>query len=195
LIEEGQSPPKRRYAIWVSMVSLLITIALCIAVVYYWDNVRGVERWGYLGIVIINIFAGATMIVPVPAIPIVFTMGSILEPWMVGACAGFGEAIGAIFIYLQGYGGRSLAPGAAGNRYLARLIGWVERRGTIAIFTMSSVFDPFFYPVTVAIGMLKFQLWKFFLATWAGKTVKGMIVSYLGYLGLGSILRAFGIAV
>jgi membrane protein DedA with SNARE-associated domain len=185
----------RRYAIWVSIVSLLVTVALCITVVYYWDYVREVERWGYLGIILINVLAGATMLVPVPALPIVFTMGSILDPWVVGICAGFGEAVGAIFIYLQGYGGRAIVPDAARNRYIARMIGWVEKRGTLAIFMMSSFFDPFFYPVTVAIGMLKFQVWKFFLATWAGKTVKGMIVAYLGYLGLGAILRAFGIAV
>ncbi|MEW6143085.1 MAG: VTT domain-containing protein [Chloroflexota bacterium] len=185
----------RRSAIWVSVLSVMVTLALCIAVVYYWDYVREVQNWGYLGILVISIFAGATMIVPVPALPIVFTMGSILNPAAVGAAAGFGEAIGAIFIYLQGYGGRAIVPDVARNRYVAKLITWVERRGTVAIFMMSSVFDPFFYPVTVAIGMLKFQIWKFFLATWAGKTVKGMIVAYLGYLGLGAILRAFGIAV
>lgn len=173
----------------------MVTLTLCITVIHYWDYVREIRSWGYLGILIINVFAGATMIVPVPALPIVFTMGSILNPAAVGAAAGLGEAIGAIFIYLQGYGGRAIVPDVAKNRYVARLISWVERRGTIAVFMMSSVFDPFFYPVTVAIGMLKFQLWKFFLATWAGKTVKGMIVACLGYFGLGAILRAFGIAV
>lgn len=189
------SIPRRRYGIWVSILAAMVTLALCLAVIYYWDYVREIRSWGYLGIIVINIFAGATMIVPVPALPIVFTMGSILNPAVVGAAAGLGEAIGSIFIYLQGYGGRAIIPDVAKNRHMARLIAWVERRGTIAIFMMSSIFDPFFYPVTVAIGMLKFQIWKFFLAAWAGKTVKGMFVAYLGYFGLGAILRAFGIAV
>jgi membrane protein DedA with SNARE-associated domain len=40
---------------------------------------------------------------------------------------------------------------------------------------------------------MRFHFWKFFLAIWAGKTVQGLVLSYLGYYGLRSILRYFGV--
>jgi membrane protein DedA with SNARE-associated domain len=41
--------------------------------------------------------------------------------------------------------------------------------------------------------MLRFGWVRFFFATWAGRTVKGMALAYLGYFGLGSILRWLGV--
>lgn len=186
----------RRTAIWVSLLALLVTIGLCFLVVYYWEAVTDLSSYGYAGIVFINILAGATMVVPVPALFFVFTFGSLpgFSPLLVGACAGFGEALGAIVIYLTGYGGRAYLASKQGRRVM-NMVDWVKRRGTIAVFAMSAFFNPFFYPVTIPIGAMRWQLWKFFLATWAGKTIKGLFVAYLGYYGLGSLLRALGIAI
>jgi len=181
----------RTRGFWVGGIALAVTIGLCLFVVYYWDEVQSLSSYGYLGVLVINIVAGGTMIVPVPGLLVVFTMGSVLHPALVGLAAGLGEAAGAMIIYLTGWSGRGIVQGSR-NPYVARVVAWVERRGTLAVFTMSAVFNPFFYPVTIAIGALRYQLWKFFLATWAGKTIKGLAVAYLGYLGLGSILRALG---
>jgi uncharacterized membrane protein YdjX (TVP38/TMEM64 family) len=189
-----KSGPGRRLAVWVSILALLLTVALCLAVVYYWEEVRQVQSYGLLGILAINILAGGTMLIPVPGLLVTFTAGGVLPPALVGVASGLGEAIGAMAIYFTGYGGRAIVQGSK-RPFVQKMVGWVERRGTVAVFAMSAVFNPFYYPVCIAIGALKYQAWKFFLATWAGKTVKGLVVSYLGYLGLGSVLRAFGIPV
>jgi membrane protein DedA with SNARE-associated domain len=42
-------------------------------------------------------------------------------------------------------------------------------------------------------GAKRYNFWKFFLVCWAGKMVEASVISYLGYFGLRSILRYFGI--
>lgn len=183
---------KREYLI--SVVSLTITVALCVAVVVYWDFINQAQQFGYLGVFIISIFAGGTIVVPVPGLLVVFTMGSVLQPAIVGAAAGIGEAIGSITIYLTGHGGHS-ALKTINHGFTDRLERLIRRRGSIAVFLMSAIINPLFYPFTAVAGMLRFGLVRFFLLCWAGKTIKGMFIAYVGYFGLGSLLRWIGVVI
>lgn len=174
--------------------SLAITILACLAVVYYWEYIGRVQHYGYVGVFIISIFAGGTVLVPIPGILVVFTLGSILNPAIVGALAGLGEAAGSMGVYFTGYGGRLIFRNANHGLY-TRLSGWLQRHGSKAVFINSAIFNPLFYPFTAIAGMLRFGVFKFFLLCWAGKTFKGMIVAYLGYFGLRSILRWLGLPI
>ena len=178
----------------ISGVAITVTIGLCCAVVIFWDYIQSAKQYGYVGVFFISIFAGGTIFVPVPGLLVVFTMGSILHPAIVGAAAGLGEAIGSMTVYLTGYGGhgtlKTYSPGIA-----AKFESWINRHGGISIFLMSSIINPLFYPFTIIAGMLRFGLIKFFFLCWGGKTLKNCVVAYVGYFGLGSILRLFGIGV
>lgn len=171
--------------------ALAVTLALCVAVVIYWEYLGRFQQYEYLGVFIISILAGATVVVPVPSLIVVFTLGSVLAPAIIGALAGIGEASGSLVVYLTGYGGRKPSK-AISSRFNARFEDWIRRRGSLAVFLMSAVFNPLFYPFAVVAGMMRFALVKFFLLCWAGKTVKNMGVAYLGYFGLGSLLRWVG---
>lgn len=173
-------------------VALAATIALCVAVVFYWDYVRQAESYGYAGALIISILAGGTVVLPVPGILVIFTLGSVLNPAIVGAVAGLGEAIGSVGVYLTGYGGHR-ALKTVDHRVVRRFSDWIQHRGSVAVFAMSAIFNPLFFPFTAIAGMLRFGLIKFFFLCWAGKTVKGMIVAYAGYFGLRSLLRLLGV--
>ena len=183
-------PAKKEYL--VGGIALAITLALCVATIYYWDYVSEVQHYGYLGLFIISILAGGTVVVPVPGLLLVFTFGSVLNPAIVGTVAGLGEAIGSIAVYLTGYGGRT-ALQATDNQVVNKLTDWIRQRGSLTVFLMSAIFNPLFYPFTALAGMLRFGLVKFFFICWAGKAVKNMLVAYLGYLGLGSLLRWIGV--
>ena len=193
--ENRKSSRKREYL--VSAIGLVLVLALCVLVIIYWDYIQRAGRYGYLGVFIISIVTGGTILIPVPGLLVVFTLGSILEPYIVGALAGIGEAIGSIFIYLTGYGGRSGVKKLEkiDNRFTVKFEDWLHRRGSIAVFVMSSIINPLFFPFTAIAGAMRFGLPKFFFVCWAGKTVKGMAVAYLGYYGLGSILHWIGIGV
>jgi len=173
-------------------VALALTIACCIAVVIYWDYVRQAQHYGYLGAFVISILAGATVFVPIPGILVVFTLGSVLNPPLVGIVSGLGEAIGSIGIYLSGWGGQKAVQNI-NSKFLDRFADWIRRRGEIAVFLMSAILNPLFYPFTAIAGMLRFGLVKFFFLCWAGKSVKNIAIAYLGYFGLRSILRWVGV--
>ena len=167
----------------VGAISVIITIAIAVFIVRNLDVVRSLAGYGYAGLLVVSILAGGTVVVPIPGLALVFSLGGVLNPLWVGIVAGLGEALGAVTIYLTGMGGRT-AMQKRFPRFYPRMVDWVRRRGHMAVFLYSAVFNPFFYPLTLASGALRFGLWRFFFLSWAGKTVKGLTVAYAGYFGL-----------
>ena len=149
-------------------------------------------HWGYVGCFVISVLTNGTFILPGFGIVFTFTLGGVLEPAIVGAVAGIGEAVGAIGAYFTGYAGRGLFRDRDSGLYL-RLSNLVDRHGSKSIFVVSAVLSPLFYPFAVLLGTLRFGWVRFFLATWAGRTVKSMVIAYLGYFGLRSVLRWLGV--
>jgi membrane protein YqaA with SNARE-associated domain len=186
---------KRDYL--VSAAGLVFTLALCVLAIVYWDYIQITDRYGYFGVFIISILTGVTVLIPIPGLLVVFTLGSILEPFVVGVLAGIGEALGSVAVYVMGYGGHAAIEklDKIDHRLTNRFENWLHRRGAIAVFLMSSTINPLFYPFALVSGAMHFGVFKFFLMCWAGKTIKGMGVASLGYYGLGSILRLIGIGV
>jgi membrane protein YqaA with SNARE-associated domain len=173
-------------------------VFLAVAVVYYWEYVRALEGYGYVGVFLISVFGGATILAPVPMTPVVFAMGGVLKPWLVGAVAGLGETLGGLTIYLAGYGGGTalyLSKNGKIKSVYSRLEGWVERKGSLTLFILSAVLNPFFYPAALAAGALRFGIQRYFIICWVGKTIKGLTVAYAGYWGLRGLLRLLGMPV
>lgn len=196
----------RRWELWVGILCATLSVAVAVVVILYWQKVRFLEAYGYLGAFLISVFGGATILAPIPMTPIIFALGAILKPSFapilgpifVGAAAGIGETVGGLTIYLTGYSGSAhLAEtkhGRLQTTYL-KLVGWMERRGSLVLFVLSAVLNPFFYPAALAAGALRFGMRKYFLICWAGKTIKGITVAAAGYYGLGGLLRLLGIPV
>lgn len=172
--------------------SLAVTIALCILIVQHRSYLGEISRWGYVGCFIINMLASGTWVMPGFGMLITFTLGGVLHPAIVGAVAGIGEAMGALGAYFTGYSGRHLFRDSDNSLY-NRFDNFLHRHGSKGVFLMASIFNPFYYPLAVFLGMLRFGLIRFFLATWAGRTIKNMVLAYLGYFGLRSILEWFGL--
>ncbi len=185
--------PSKREAL-VGGLSVGITVVLCVLIILNREYVLQISRWGYVGCFVINVITSGTFVMPGFGIVFTFTLGGVLNPAVVGAVAGIGEAIGATGAYFTGYGGGGIFGNQEGKLYL-RLSGMVERHGSKAVFLLAALITPIYYPFAVFMGMLRFGWLKFFLATWAGRTVKNMILAYLGYFGLRSILQWLGLKV
>jgi membrane protein DedA with SNARE-associated domain len=185
--------PTKREAI-IGGISLASTVALSLLIIQHRSYIEQIAHWGYIGCFVISVLSNGTfMIFPGFGIVLTFTLGGVLNPAIVGAVAGIGEAIGAIGAYFTGYAGRGLVRDNNSGLYL-RLSNIVERHGSKAIFFVSAVLSPFFYPFAVFLGMLRFGWVRFFFATWAGRTVKSMALAYLGYFGLNAVLRWLGVS-
>ncbi len=191
----NNKPSKRAYII--GFLGLILTIAMAAAIIVYKDEMQALQHYGYVGAFFISILGGATIIVPVPMLAVVFALGGVMpSPWLVGISAALGELIGALTIYMTGHGaGRAIASNKHGRiqRAYERMLDLVERRGALALFAVTSVVNPFFYPAAFACGALHFGLRRYIFIVLIGKLIKCMTVVYAGYFGLKGIFRAFGI--
>lgn len=188
----------KKTAYILAIVGVVVTLAMATAVVLFWEDVQKLEGYGYLGAFLVSILGGATIIVPVPMLAVVFALGGVLAPYWVGIAAGLGETLGALTIYMTGHGaGTAIYSSKHGKIQAAyeRLMGLMERRGSITLFLLSAVLNPFFYPAALAAGALRFGVQRYFLICWAGKTIKGLTVAYAGYWGLRGLLRILGMPV
>ena len=111
---------KRRWSrkeIWLGVVAILATIGLCVAAVYYKDELMNTEylaRFGLLGVLVVAFIAGSTFSVtaiPVPYWLVVFTLPgvlktdpAILSPIWVGLMSALGASLGQFITFMIGYG-------------------------------------------------------------------------------------------
>jgi membrane protein YqaA with SNARE-associated domain len=189
-----KTSPKIAYLL--GIFGIIATLLMAGAVVYYWEWVRNLGAYGYVGAFLISILGGATIIVPVPMLAVVFALGRVMEhTWLVGLANGLGETVGAIAIYMTGYGGGSAIYSRTQGRLQGtyeRLMKLMERRGWLILFVLAAVLNPFFYPVAICAGALRFGAKKYILITGIGKIIKGLTVAYAGYWGLRGLLRMLG---
>jgi len=196
---EQQEAKKKgpRWAYFLGIFGVVLTILMAIAVVYYNEQLNQLQHYGYLGAFIISILGGATIIIPVPMLAVVFALGGVMEhTWMVGLSAAAGELVGALTIYMTGHGaGRVIIESKHGRLQSAyeKMLGLMERRGPLTLFIVASVVNPFFYPAALAAGALRFGLKRYIPIVLAGKIIKGMTVVYAGYWGIKGLFRAIGI--
>ena len=198
-MENEAKTGSKKIAYILGIIGVVATLLMAGAVIYFWEFVHALEGYGYAGAFLISIFGGATIIIPVPMLAVVFALGGVMKyPVLVGAAAGLGETVGALTIYLTGYGGGAALYDIKHSRIQAaylRLTDLMERRGSLTLFILSAVLNPFFYPAALAAGALRFGIKRYFLICWAGKTIKGLTIAYAGYWGLRGLLRMLGMPV
>lgn len=141
-------------------------------------------------------------------------------PVYVGLVSGFGEALGGITVYLTGAGAETIWSRfrsreqtferrlglednvarpvesqfwSKGEAFYNRLVKWAGGHGSswLVFVTATIPLSPFYF-AGLAAGSLRMGLLRFFLLSWAGKTIKGMIIAFAGYGGLHFLLRWIG---
>jgi len=171
---------------WVGVL-LIAGIVVVFVVVYFLSKALG-DAWlyGYLGIFIISLMASATLIIYIPAFPVVFVMGAVLNPFIVALMVGLAEPIGELTGYMAGYSGKVALQN---RRFYTRLEPWMSRRLPLVLFGLSAIPNPFTDIGGVAAGAIRYPVWKFLLIMFAGKTVKGLLVAFAGYWTLRLLVR------
>ncbi len=185
--------PEHKIGWYWFLLSALLVIAMAALAVVFREELRNLSQYGYLGAFVISVLSGGTVIVYVPGIPVIFTLGGILQyPFLVGIAAGLGEALGAFSFYLGGRGGHSFLENKNLKGY-SRVKSWMTKRGSLTLFLASAIPNPVFSLIGATAGAVRLPPWKYYLACAAGKIIKGTYVAYLGAWGLGYILKWFGI--
>jgi len=144
---------------------------------------------GYTGVFLMAWIGSSVVILPIPHLAFTVMMGSVLNPWWLGLLAGFGDALGELTGYLAGY---AVEQEVAHLVLYQRLKVWMTRHGDLTIFGSSLLPIPFFDLPAIAGGVVGYPLWRFFLATWAGKTIKCLAGAWAGYWGIVWVARVLG---
>jgi membrane protein YqaA with SNARE-associated domain len=208
---DANSKMRKYLAVGILAATIIISVVGSVFLVKHWEYITELERQGYLGLFLISIFAGSPIPIPSPSMILTFTLGSILNPALVALVSGFGNAIGNALVFWTGRGGHlffknmGLSPKADENRPsrlgrilrkfgMPRMREFARRRVLLAVFLLGMYPNPILMPIILGMGAARYNFWKFFVVCWAGKTVESTVLSYLGYFGLRSILRYFGVS-
>jgi len=174
------------------LLTLLLIIGIVFGVFYFYRSnperfeAEALKGWGYFGAFLISLTFNATILLPTGSFFAMAAFGAALpSPTLVGLAGGVGAAIGELTGYVAGYSGQAVL---SRQKVYTRLKGWVAKWGFLTIFLLSIV--PFVFDlVGIAAGVLRFPLWKFFLACWLGRTILYVGVAWGGALGWDMIQR------
>jgi membrane protein DedA with SNARE-associated domain len=209
--DRGVDKPRRwlRREVWLGVAAILVMVALCAVAVYYKDalmSVANIAQYSLLGVFVIAFIAGSIIsmaTVPVPYYIVVFTLPSVLVPqWgllapvWVGMVSALGASLGQFLTFIIAYGGSHLSQRLSSriaNGNGSRIMEWAKRHGSWAVFVMSAVFNPFHLPMTMAIAVCRYPVWKFFLFSLLGNAVKSLFIAFCGYYGLSSVFNLLGL--
>jgi membrane protein YqaA with SNARE-associated domain len=171
---------------------LLVVVVMGGILYLYWrfpEKIDALENWGYLGAFIVSALSAATIIVPVPGLIIIFTLGAVLNPWLLGLVSGIGGTLGELTGYLLGYSGRSAIRNV---KLYHRMEYWMKRWGSITILILAAIPNPFFDIAGAVSGALHFPLWKFCLYGGIGRIIKHTAVAFAGAWGMECAFHFFG---
>jgi uncharacterized membrane protein YdjX (TVP38/TMEM64 family) len=165
---------------------ILIVLGITASIFVFRDRVANLQGYGYLGAFLISLISSATVIAPIPGIALIFALGAAYNPFLLGLAAGAGAALGEITGYMAGYSGQIIF---RNSKTYQRMEQWMRRRGSITIFILSFVPNPFFDLAGAAAGVLRYPLWKFIIVCFLGKTPKNILIAFAGAWALEGVLR------
>jgi len=174
----------------------LALIGVTVLFYLFRDQVQTLQRFGYPGLFALNIIASGSIVLPIPALPIVFGMaaastsaGEPIFSWFwLGVAAALGATLGELSGYGAGFSGQVLFEKTA---VYERLHQWTKRYGVWTLTILAFIPNPLFDMAGIAAGTLKMPVWKFLLATLVGKLFKMWLIAWAGANSIGWIARFF----
>ncbi len=173
--------PASQRKLFTRLLAIAIVIVITLGIWRFADKLEQFKGWGYPSVFVISFLGNATVILPAPSLGLVFAMGRVLNPLLVGLVAGPGEALGELTGYLAGYGGRATIEN---HQMYERLKGWMQRNGALTIFALSVIPNPFFDLAGIAAGVLHYPLFRFLFFCWLGKSIKTVAFAFAGAYSL-----------
>ena len=178
------SRPERRLQL-LALVAGLGVVTGVTAILLLGADSSDLEYWralGYPGVLIFSFLGAASVFLPMPGLVAVCGAGGLeMIPIVVGLLSGIGETTGELTGYAVGYGGRTVVEG---RRSYERVSGWMARRGTVVLFLVSVIPNPFFDVVGIVAGSTRFPMARFLATVWIGKSLKGLMVTYTCFYGV-----------
>ncbi|UCD07897.1 MAG: VTT domain-containing protein [Candidatus Aenigmatarchaeota archaeon] len=141
--------------------------------------------WGYLGVFLVSLLGNASIIFPIPSFLVVFAVGSVLNPWLVGIVAGLGATLGELTGYVLGFGGRHVIKRKYRkySKDLERVKKWAEDHGMFSVLVLFAATPLPDDIVGIIGGMIRYDIKRFFLAVFIGKAILHIGIAFGGLYG------------
>ncbi len=170
----------------------VLTTAFAFIFFFFDISYAQLTTYGYVGLFAISLISAASIVLPMPGAAAITGAGAVLDPvlgipvpLLVGLVAGPAEALGELTGYAAGYGGSLLF---RERSFYPRVKSWMEKRGVITMFLLSSFPNPLVDVAGVAAGAVRMQLPRFFVGVLFGKIFKNIYLSAGGWAA-GELLR------
>ncbi|MEK7092520.1 MAG: VTT domain-containing protein [Patescibacteria group bacterium] len=147
-------------------------------IIYFRNDLVKLQGYGLLGILLISILGNATVVIPAPVILTAFIGGSVYNPVLIGLIVALGATIGELTGFMAGVGGRVAI---TDHRHFNKIERWMTKSGFLTIFILAVIPNPLFDLAGMFAGATSYPIKKFLLATFLGKSVKFLIVAFIGY--------------
>lgn len=187
VIEPGQKSSLTTN-VW-RVLALLAVIGITVYIYSIRDRVEEFQQYGYIGIFLIAMLANATVLLPAPGVAIIYAMGAVFNPFLVGLAAGTGGAVGELSGYLAGFSGQAVIER---TDIYERFKPWVDKYGGWAILVLSAIPNPFFDVAGIAAGISKMRMRTFLFSTWIGQMIKMTLFALAGRYSIEWITKFFG---
>lgn len=180
--KQKSSPPEKgswlkRNLLLLIMFPLVLSITVVLFI--FSEELARFEELGYLGAFLVSLTANASVLLPMPALTILFPLGAAFNPLFIGLAAGVGGSLGEMTAYLAGYSGRGIWHD---NKIYLRAVEWLKKWGMLTVFFFSVTPMPI-DAMGLAAGNLRFPAWKYIIACFPGKVIKYVTMAYAGQWG------------
>ncbi len=155
------------------------TIMLTVGLVLLPFDARRFGSLGYGVLFVLTLLSSATIVLPSPALAAALQAAKTLDPLAVGLVGGLAAGLGEATGYFAGRSGTQIMQ--LRSRRLGRSIeGYVQRWGMLTVFVLAAIPLPLIDLAGIAAGALGLSFWRFEVACIAGKTVRFLLVAFLG---------------
>ncbi|MCY3782164.1 MAG: VTT domain-containing protein [Chloroflexi bacterium] len=178
--DDTPRPPSRRL-LWLQIALLVVAMGGSIAAIPFAGEIRAVGVAGFLLLFILSVQSGALFMLPgfgfasIGAFTIVFG-----DPWLPALVGTTGQVIGEMVSYLLGATG---SPWIRRQQAYRRVENWIKRWGLLVVFVIAATPNPVFDIAGAVAGAAGLGWKRFFVASWAGRLIKNVLIAFLALGG------------
>lgn len=148
--------------------------------------------YGYLGVFLVTLLGNLSVFLPLPSFAVVFAMGAVLNPWLVGIAAGLGSGLGELSSYVIGHAGHRAFKGKE-NKSIQKLQKWIHRRGFFPVIVFVAATPiPLDDLIAILAGVARYDVRKFLAASILGKTILSLALAFGGAYAMDWVLVYLG---
>lgn len=148
-----------------------------------------IQSFSYFGIFLISLISTSTILIPFPLyIAIAIGIGLGMNPLGIAFASGLGMSLGELTAYFLGLGGRYAIEIKHINKSVGRTVRFFtnlfQKYGFIVVVLIAAIPFPFFDVIGILAGIGRYDLKKFWIATFIGKTIKAGWIAYATFFAI-----------